>query len=50
VIVVDHTKLGLVTHGRIADFSRIHMIITDSLADIAFLNAVQEHGIEVVLA
>jgi len=49
VIVVDHTKLGLVTHGRIADLSEIHLIVTDSLANGDFIEAVQEAGVKVIL-
>ena len=50
VIVVDHTKLGLVTHGRIADLSQIYLVITDTLADLEFLESLREHGIEVLVA
>ena len=50
VIVVDHTKLGLVTHGRIADLSQIYLVITDTLADLEFLESLREHGIEVLEA
>jgi DeoR/GlpR family transcriptional regulator of sugar metabolism len=50
VIVVDHTKLGLVTHGRFADLSQIYLVITDTLADPEFLKSLREHGIEVLVA
>ena len=50
VIVVDHTKLGIVTHGRIADLSQIHMVITDALASPEFLRNLHAHGVEVLLA
>ncbi|MGB9758183.1 MAG: DeoR/GlpR family DNA-binding transcription regulator [Candidatus Bipolaricaulaceae bacterium] len=50
VIVVDHTKLGVVTHGRIADLSQIHCVITDDRADQGFVKALEEHGVEVLLA
>jgi len=48
--VVDHTKLGVVTHGRIADLSQIHCVITDDRADQGFVKALEEHGVEVLLA
>jgi len=49
VIVVDHTKFGFVTHGRIADLSEIHLIVTDSLANGDLIEAVQKAGVKVIL-
>jgi DeoR/GlpR family transcriptional regulator of sugar metabolism len=50
VIVVDHTKLGVVTHGRIVNFSQIHLVITDSFADPEFLAILKDHGVAIILA
>jgi len=50
VLVADHTKFGVVTHGRIVDISQIHLIITDSLVAPEFLAALKDHGIAIVLA
>jgi len=50
IIAVDHTKFGVVAHGRIADLSQIHMVITDASASPEFLEDLQAHNIEVLLA
>jgi len=50
MIVVDHTKFGVVAHGRTADFSQIHITIADASASPEFLEDLQTHNIEVLLA
>jgi DeoR/GlpR family transcriptional regulator of sugar metabolism len=49
-IVADFSKLGRRSVSRIGSIESVHRLITDSHADPAFLDAVREKGIEVVVA
>jgi DeoR family transcriptional regulator of aga operon len=48
-IVADFSKLGRRSVSRIGSLDRVHRLITDSKAAQAFLDAVRERGIEVVV-
>jgi DeoR/GlpR family transcriptional regulator of sugar metabolism len=49
-IVADFSKLGRRSVSRIGSLDRVHRLITDSKAAPAFLEAVRERGIEVVVS
>jgi len=49
VIVADHSKFGVLTHGKIADLSDISMLITDKLPDSGTREALARWGVEVCL-
>ncbi|MCR4392429.1 MAG: DeoR/GlpR family DNA-binding transcription regulator [Candidatus Acetothermia bacterium] len=50
VIVADHTKFGVVTHGRIADLEEVDVIVTDEGLDPQYARLLSEQGGELVLA
>jgi len=50
VLVVDHTKFGVVTHGKIADLSQVDTIITDSPPPEALSTALDELDVEIISA
>ncbi|MBC7093482.1 DeoR/GlpR transcriptional regulator [Candidatus Bipolaricaulota bacterium] len=50
VIVADHTKFGVVTHGRIADLEEVDMIVTDEGLDPQYARLLSEQGGELMLA
>ncbi len=50
VILADHTKFGVVTHGKIADLSEVDAIITDSSLDSELVTAFSELDFELYLA
>jgi DeoR/GlpR family transcriptional regulator of sugar metabolism len=50
IIVADHTKLGCVSAAFLAPLSSIHKVVTDQDADLEFINALQEKGIQVITA
>jgi len=49
-IVADFSKLGHRSVSKIGSIERVHRLITDSHAAPAFLDAVRQKGIEVVVA
>ena len=49
VIVADHSKFGVLTHGKIVDLSSVSMLITDKLPDSDTRNALTRIGVEVRL-
>ena len=50
VVVADHTKLEVITHGKIADASSADVLITDGVADPSITKRFEKLGIEVRLA
>ena len=50
VLVVDHTKFGVVTHGNIADLADVDAIVTDWPLVPSFSRALEELDVEVHLA
>ncbi|MEM2367703.1 MAG: DeoR/GlpR family DNA-binding transcription regulator [Candidatus Bathyarchaeia archaeon] len=50
VIVADHTKLGVVTHGKIVDLCDVDLIITDQPLKPEMLTALANLGVEVQIA
>lgn len=49
VILADHTKFGVVTHGKIADLSEIDVIITDSELDRGLVESLSELDLSLYL-
>jgi len=49
VILADHTKFGVVTHGKIVDLSEVDAIVTDSDLDLEFVAAFSELDLELYL-
>ena len=50
VVVADHTKLEVVTHGKIADISAVRTVVTDSIPDPSMLKGLKKLGVEIRLA
>lgn len=50
VILADHTKLGNIGLAGFARIDQVHTLITDAEADPAIVQAIREHGVNVVLA
>ena len=50
VILADHTKFGVVTHGKIVGLSEIDAIITDSGLAPEFKGLLSDHDVELILA
>jgi len=50
VILADHTKFGIVTHGKIADLSDVDVVVTDSSLDPEHAAALSELDVELILA
>ncbi|MBC7109046.1 MAG: DeoR/GlpR transcriptional regulator [Methanomassiliicoccales archaeon] len=50
VVVADHTKFGVITHGKIADLSRVNAVVVDEGLDLKWQAALGEFEIEVYLA
>ncbi len=49
-VIVDSTKIGKVAFATCVELSEIHRVITDTEAPPAFVAALRERGIEVILA
>lgn len=47
IVVADHTKFGIVAHGRIADIADVDAIITDSGLDSRFAYALSNLDVEI---
>ena len=47
VVVADHTKFGIVAHGKIADITDIDAIITDSGLDPRLMNSLSNLDVEI---
>ena len=47
VLVVDHSKFGVVTHGKIADLSEVDAIVTDRPLAPSFSRALEELDVEI---
>jgi DeoR/GlpR family transcriptional regulator of sugar metabolism len=47
IVVADHTKFGIVAHGKVADITEIDGIITDGGVDSRFLETFSERDIEI---
>jgi DeoR family transcriptional regulator of aga operon len=50
ILLADHTKFGRAATVRLAPLESIHMVVTDKQTSHDFLDAVQQHGIRVVLS
>ncbi len=50
IVVVDHTKFGRVATARLAPIESIHTLVTSTETTPELLNALQERGVQVVLA
>ncbi len=50
VLVVDHSKFGVVTHGKIADLSEVDAIVTDRPLAPELARALEQLDVEVCLA
>ena len=50
IVVVDHTKLGRVSTARLAPIDSIHTLVTTADTSSSLLKAVQERGVQVILA
>jgi DeoR/GlpR family transcriptional regulator of sugar metabolism len=50
VILADHTKFGVVTHGKIADLSQVDAVITDSGLKPELRRLFSEVDVEIILA
>lgn len=50
VVVADHTKFGVVTHGKVGDVKDVDLIITDGALDPGFQKALADSGAEIRLA
>lgn len=50
IIVADHTKFGVVTHGKIADIADIDTIITDSGLEPRFRDILEGQGVGLEIA
>lgn len=49
VVIADHTKFGVVTHGKIADLEEVDCIITEGDIPPDVVQALIEFGVEVLL-
>lgn len=47
IVVADHTKFGIVAHGKIADISDVDVIITDSGLDPRLMNSLSNLDVEI---
>ena len=50
VVVADHTKFGIITHGKIASVADVDVIITDDGLGPAFRQSMADSGVEIRLA
>lgn len=50
IVVADHTKLGRVSTAFVAPITAVNRLVTDRATPTEFVEALQERGIEVVLA
>jgi len=50
IVVVDHTKFGLVSTARLAPIDSIHTLVTSAEIAPDLLKAVRDRGVEVILA
>ncbi len=50
IVVADHTKCGCVSTAFVAPIDQIHILITDMGSDPAFIQALQDKGIRVIVA
>lgn len=48
-VLADHTKLGTVSTAFLAPVSAVNTLVTDSAADLEFIQALQEQGVDVIL-
>jgi len=46
IIVADHTKFGVVTHGKIADVSEVDVLITDKKPELSYRQGLSTSGVE----
>jgi len=49
VLVADHSKFGVVTHGKIVDLKDVDILITDSAASAEWRDHLAELGVELML-
>jgi DeoR/GlpR family transcriptional regulator of sugar metabolism len=47
VVVIDHTKLGQMTHGKIADVTSVDTLVIDKIPDPAMAEKLRRLGIEI---
>jgi len=50
VVLADHTKLGNIALASFAPLHRVRTLISNELADPALVNAIQDMGVQVILA
>jgi DeoR/GlpR family transcriptional regulator of sugar metabolism len=50
VVVVDHSKFGVVALAKIAPLSRVDVLVTDGAADAEMLREIELAGVRVVVA
>ncbi len=50
IILADHTKLGNIALSPFASLSQVHTLITDEKADKETVEAIRDHGVEVIVA
>jgi len=50
VLVVDHTKFGVVTHGKIVGLSEVDAIVTDRPLAPELARALEQLDVEVYIA
>jgi DeoR family fructose operon transcriptional repressor len=50
ILVVDHSKFGVVTFGRICPIERLHHLITDAAVPPSTVQALEQRGVRVHLA
>lgn len=49
VVLADHTKFDVSAFARICPLTDVHLLLTDDQTDPADLDAVREHGVEVMI-
>jgi DeoR family fructose operon transcriptional repressor len=50
ILVVDHSKFGVVAFGRICPIERLHHLVTDAAVPPAMVHALEKRGVKVHLA
>ncbi len=50
IIVADHTKLGVIASAFLAPLHVVDVLVTDTEADAEFVQALEERGVQVILA
>jgi DeoR/GlpR family transcriptional regulator of sugar metabolism len=50
VLLADHTKCGRISTAFLAPLSSIHILVTDDQAPVDFITAMQDRGVQVIVA